>query len=253
MSQVADVRVHVASANTKYTTELCIRSMDRFAGAPYSLVVGDVGSIDGSLDMLRKLESEGWLTLDVAMGWRLHYEWLDQWLPTCKERYAVFVDSDVMFRDDGWLSDMVATATRSNAAMVCAEFYREAPDHVDPGSRKRMRLAARPGVHLVLLDVLQVADLNASFASELVDPADVPEGAINYDVGGRFLEALEGRGLSWVEMPPEFQRKYRHFGGMSWRHRTLWPGLPMAKRLAKIRLAVLMYRLRWRSKRGSGA
>ena len=49
---MADVRVHVASANTRSLTELCIRSMERFAGYPFELYVGDVGSHDGSIEML---------------------------------------------------------------------------------------------------------------------------------------------------------------------------------------------------------
>ena len=49
-------------------------------GGPFELVVGDAGSTDGSLAMLRDFEARGWLRLEVAAGGRKHAEWLDLWL-----------------------------------------------------------------------------------------------------------------------------------------------------------------------------
>ena len=105
-----DVRVHIASINTARVTELCIRTMHRYAGYPFTLVVGDGGSTDGSLEMLRRLERQGWLELEVAPNGRLRTEWLDHWFAECSERLAVFSDSDVEYLRPNWLREMVDAA-----------------------------------------------------------------------------------------------------------------------------------------------
>ena len=79
----AEVTVHLASLNTRAVTELCIRSLREHAGMPFELVVGDCGSTDGSLEMLRRMEAEGWLRLEVAPEGRRHPDWLDRWLAAC--------------------------------------------------------------------------------------------------------------------------------------------------------------------------
>ncbi|HLI74895.1 MAG TPA: glycosyltransferase [Acidimicrobiales bacterium] len=245
------VRVHVASANTKPVTELCVRSIHRTAGHPFGLVVGDVGSGDGSLPMLRRLETDGWLRLEVAPSWRQHHEWLDRWVAQCPARYAVFVDSDVCFVTEGWLSELVAAARSTNAALVCAQLHQEETGFVHPGSGEVMRLAARPCAHLLLVDTAQVAGIDASFAPVVVPSSDVPEGYVSYDVAALFFGELDRAGLGWIEMPAGFSATFRHFGGMSWRTRKLWPdlwpGWSQARTLTKIRAAVAWHRLRWGS------
>ena len=225
--------------------------MERFAGYPFELYVGDVGSHDGSIEMLRKLESQGRLTAEVSVGWRQHHEWIDRWLRNCDKRYAVFVDSDVVFLKPDWLRDLVSTATSAGAALVCAEFQPELAGYVDPGSKRVMRVAARPAAHVLLLDAKQTRAIEASFAPRFEDSADVPEGALNYDLAGLFFIALEEARLRWVEMPAGYRARYRHFGGMSWRPRKVWGGWAAAKRTVKIHVALLLYRTVWRTRPGS--
>ena len=251
MSNAApEVCIHVASANTKPATELCIRTIHRHAGYPFTLIVGDGASQDGSIEMLRDLEARGWLRLQEASGWRQHFEWLDEWLATCNSRYAVFVDSDVAFLQDGWLRDLVDTARSSKAALVCAELYPEISNHPLPGSSKPVRLAARPSAHLLLLDVSQVKNVGTSFAPSL-EEADVSEGLISHDVVARFFIELQRRGLHYEVMAFEYRAKYRHWGGLSWRSRKLWPdlwpGWDLVKILTKIRMTLRVYRFRWPS------
>jgi hypothetical protein len=236
-----NTRVHVASANTRRATELCLRSLRRFAGHPFDLVVGDVGSTDGSLDMLRRRERDGWLTLEVAQsGWRLHFQWIDEWLRNCPSRYAVFVDSDLELRQPGWLSDLVGTAETTGAALVCAEFESEVANYVHPNGQV-MRVASRPAAHLLLIDTAQVGDLDASFEPRFEDGA---EGGLNHDLGALYFDALVERGLTWVEMPAGYRAKYRHYGGLSWSQnasgRERWE---RRKKLAKIDVRLLMYRV----------
>ena len=82
------VRVYVATINTRAVTELCIRTMRRRAGYPFELVVGDGGSTDGSLEMLRDFEARDWLMLEIAPGGRSHTDWLDKWLAECPAQYV---------------------------------------------------------------------------------------------------------------------------------------------------------------------
>lgn len=211
------VTVHVASLNTARVTELCIRSMRHYAGRPFELVVGDAGSTDGSVPMLRDFESRGWLTLEVAPGGRKHAEWLDLWLARCPTRYAVFSDSDVEYRRPDWLVDFVDTATDLDAALVCARMQWPPETFVHPVTGAARKLAPRPTPWLQMLDVDQVrGHVDASFRYRDVEDTEVFGGKIAYDVGAAYFAALEAAGLPWAEMPDAWQPKFRHFGGLTW-------------------------------------
>jgi glycosyltransferase involved in cell wall biosynthesis len=211
------VRVHIASINTASATELCIRSAHRFAGYPFELTVGDTGSTDGSLETLRALERHGWLTLEVSATWRFHSEWLDRWLVACQADYAVFVDSDVEFRRPGWLRDLVTTARRARADMVCAEFLTEQRNFVEPSERRlTVRLMPRPSPWLLLVDAARMAGLQSSFAHHEAPAPKGPESALAFDVGGRLLHDARANGLNCLAMPASYQGAYHHYGGLSW-------------------------------------
>jgi hypothetical protein len=213
----ADVAVHVASFNTAAATELCVRSMRHYAGYPFDLVVGDGGSHDRSLGMLRELEGRGWLRLQVAPEGRKHAEWLDLWARECPARFAVFCDSDVEFLGAGWLDDLVRTATADGAALVCARMQWPPPEFRHPVTGAARRLSPRPTPWMLMLDLAQVRGrVDASFRYRDVVNADAFGGKVAYDVGAAYFEALVETGLSWAEMPESFQRKFRHFGGLTW-------------------------------------
>lgn len=211
------VTVHVATLNTAHVTELCIRSMRQFAGRPFDLVVGDAGSTDGSLPMLRAWESLGWLRLEEVRGGRSHADWIDGWIATCPTRFAVFSDSDVEYREDGWLSDIVDTAVESGAALVCGRMLRPSGIYVHPVSGAIRRLAMRPSPWLLLLDLHQIRGVvDASFQTRDIKDAASGEVGISYDVGATFFAALVEAGLDWKEMPEDWRRKFRHYGGLTW-------------------------------------
>lgn len=238
-----DIRVHVASINTRHATELCVRSAREFAGCPFELVVGDGGSSDCSLNMLRQLEGRGWLQLEVARDGRGHAEWLEHWLDACEHQYAVFVDSDVEFVGKGWLTDLIATARKTQAALVCAEMLPGGVRYVHPLDGTVMELAARPSPWLFLLDATQTRGIDAGFGwMHELDPR-AHGGMVAYDVGAAFLRALGDRERTWAAMPAEFQRKFRHFGGLSWKPQG-WLAPRQAFKLAKVRWRLLRARLR---------
>lgn len=251
------VAVHVASANTVRATELCIRTIRAFAGYPHSLKVGDCGSTDGSLPMLRELEAAGWLALEVAPGGRHHAEWLEYWLGTCTSDFAVFVDSDVEFQRAPWLGELMSSALRGHAALVAAEMLPQFKNYAVPVAataeaedlfvewfkgRSIVRLAPRPAPWLFLLDVRQTSTLGIGFGfhSEL---ADIPEEVLAFDVGGAFYRELERCGLPITIMPAYFTDAYRHYGGLSWVPLRGRRGLKKARDLCAVR-----YRL-WRRRR----
>ena len=212
---ISDVAVFIASCNTADATELCVRTARRLADYPFRLVVGDSGSTDGSLTVLADFEQRKWLTLETRPG-SGHTEWLDKWHAAGTRGYAVFVDSDVEFRRRGWLRELVTTATRENAALVCAEILPETPNVIEPVGRVRIRAARRPSPWLMLVDVEQTREVDVSFQWYSEQTDRVPEGVVGWDTGGRFLEELDQRGLRIAAMPRSYQRCYHHYGGMSW-------------------------------------
>jgi glycosyltransferase involved in cell wall biosynthesis len=214
----ADVRVHVPTINTASVTELCIRTMRRYADYPFELVVGDGGSTDGSLEMLRRFERAGWLELQVAPDGRKHAEWLDKWFAECPTKYAVFSDSDVEFHRMGWLRELVDTARRTGAALVATRIQaRGGVEYRHPQTGAQRTLAERPEPWLMLIDIEQTRGVVAtSFAYR--DEIDPDTGRkVGFDISAAFFRSLQQAGLTYAEMPPEFAKAYTHYGSMSWK------------------------------------
>jgi glycosyltransferase involved in cell wall biosynthesis len=209
------LRVHVTNFNTATSAELCIRSMRELADYPFELVVGDSGSVDGSLEMLGELLNRGWLR-ELQTDCSGHAQWLDRWLRTDDAQLVVFVDSDVEFRRRGWLRQMVDTATSSSAALCCAEMVREVANFIEPVSGQAVRLAARPSSWLFMVDLAAIRDVQTSFAFHAEETDAVPEGVIAFDVGACFYRDLTRMGLRTVVMPRSFGASFHHYGGLSW-------------------------------------
>ncbi|HEY3831866.1 MAG TPA: glycosyltransferase [Acidimicrobiia bacterium] len=211
-----DVRVHVATFNTAAATELCIRTIRKFAGHPYDLVVGDSGSTDGSLERLKGFEHDGWLELEEAPGGRRHAEWLDHWLAECPSRYAVFVDSDMEFLRAGWLADLVQVAERDGATLVTSRIHFDERSYVNPKGAP-VRWAPRPTPWLMLVDVAKARTLhNAGFGYCNVEDPDRAGGRLAYDTAAYFYAQLLAHDMTVSTMPDDWPSCYRHFGGMTW-------------------------------------
>jgi hypothetical protein len=229
------VHVYVASFNTASATELCIRSLRQTVGVPFRLTVGDGDSGDGSLDMLRRFAQRGWLELDVAVGGRRHAEWLDRWVTDCREKYAVFVDSDVVLRKKGWLDALLDQAQKNDAAFVTAGMLHPVNPKVDKQGRP-LRWMPRPTPWMLLVNVERARAANAKFGFRALDDAESGR-RIMYDTGAAFLEAMNGREERWVVMPDEWSNSFHHFGGLSW-----WGSRPQLvwHRKVKLRLKRLL-------------
>ena len=211
------VRVHVACVDADLVAlELCIRSMRRLARYPFELTVGYAGVTESSIALLESFQARGWLQLEIEPNGRSHPEWLDRWLAQCTADFAAFVDADVEFLQDGWLSDLVSAASDSGAALVAGEWCREGRNFIEPVGGKTVRLAGRPAAWLLLLDVRRGQQMDASFAFHADETASVPEGLIAYDVGARFYRELSESGGRVIVMPRRYRRKYRHYGNLSW-------------------------------------
>lgn len=249
--QTASVSVCIASLNTAQATELCLRSARRLAGYPLTIQVGDCGSSDGSLDMLRNFEAMGWLSLEVAPSGRYHSIWLDHWLNTCQTDFVVFVDSDVEFRRPDWLRELVERAQTADAALVAAEMLPEIPNFQAPrdgmteqdraemlkrwfAGQEIVRLATRPAPWLLLLDVRKVRPLELSFAYQL-EKADIPEGIVAFDIGGGLYRSLDFSGQTCRLMPESYRSAYHHYGGLSWIPLTGRRGLKKRRDLVMVK------------------
>jgi hypothetical protein len=211
----AEVRAHVASWNTASATELCVRTMQATAGRPFELVVGDGGSQDGSVEMLEQLERAGRLELQRAVGGRRHAEWLNLWLAECPAPYAVFVDSDIVFRRKNWLRDMVDAARANDATLVAAEIVQTTQPTVDKHGTP-IRWMPRPTPWMLLVDVEKARKLGVGFGFRSRNDDDGSGRRVMYDTGAALLEAVAEKEHGFVVMPPEWSRCYHHFGGLSW-------------------------------------
>jgi glycosyltransferase involved in cell wall biosynthesis len=212
----AEVTVYIASADTAACTELTVRTALARAGMAHSLVVGDGGSTDGSIEMLTALRDRGLLRLEASDGPRHHSAWLDHWLATCGTRWAVFVDSDVEFHHGDWLREIVDVARQGDYALVCSDMLPATPHTIEPVGGNEVYLAPRPAPWLMLVDCARVRALGVSFRFVGEVSADRPEGLIAYDTGAKLFAALQDAGLAWKQMPACFARGYTHFGNMSW-------------------------------------
>jgi hypothetical protein len=218
-ARAADGRVtaYIANLNTARVTELCIRSMREFAGMDFDLVVGDCGSTDGSLRMLERFQSMGWIELQVAPNGRTHADWLDRWLDECPTQYALFSDSDVEFSGRNWLVDMVDTARAEGAALVCGRMQRGAETFVHPVTRAERRIAPRPTAWLQMIDTDQVRGrVDATFEYVEIEDFSAFGSKVAYDTGAWYFKQLCEAGLTWAEMPSSWQHNYRHYGGLTW-------------------------------------
>ena len=129
----------------------------------------------------------------------------------------MFSDSDVEYREPGWLRDMVTTALDTGSALVCGRMLTSTGLYVHPVTGATRHLAPRPSPWLLLLDLEQVRGVvDASFhLRDVKDPSSTDPGT-SYDVGATYFQALVEAGLTWTEMPGEWRSKFRHFGGLTW-------------------------------------
>jgi len=169
--------------------------------------------------MLERFAEADLLQLERTCEPRLHPDWLDHWYRTCSARYLVFSDSDVYYRRRGWLADMIKTSRDSGAALVAGRI--QPPWHQRPrfaDGRQRKLPGARPEPCLLLIDLRQVRGVvDTSFGWHEEPMPDRPGHQLTFDVAGAFMRSAEQAGLQCVEMPPYFQAKYRHWGGLTWK------------------------------------
>jgi hypothetical protein len=207
------VRLYIASYNTAASTELTIRSALLWAGAPLRVRVGDSASQDGSREMLKALERQGLIELDISDQRVRHAEWLDRWIATCDDELAAFCDSDVEFLRSGWLARLLEAGRAAD--LVYTEALPGATDYVLPHSGELTRLAARPAPWLFMVRPEAARSVGVSF-EEVTEPATGGALPTTYDVGGRFYHRALDLGLRIHFMTGDFTRCYRHFGGLSW-------------------------------------
>lgn len=237
-----DVTAYVASFNTRLDTELCLRTLRSTApGVP--VIVGDSGSRDGSLEMLGRFARRRWIQLELAPEGRMHGEWLDHWISTCRTPYAVFVDSDVELLRPGWLDEMLNGALATNSAIAYADFLPADPHIFDKRFNVTVNSPARPGPWLMLVDVAAIRSLNSTFKFVAVPDESADNGARWYDVGAKMLEDLISAGLGHSKID-SLDGAFIHFGGRSWNRPS--GESPWKVRLDGFRVTFHIQRALWR-------
>lgn len=209
---MAPIPVYVASYSTRAYTEVCVRSLHRFADAPFELVVGDSGSEDGSAEMLEALAADGWLRLERSATPLVHSQWLDRWIATAEEPYVVFCDSDVEFLR-GCLADMRRTAERTDATIVSPRLVPGGPYRDD---RLTTRVMPRPAPWLMMVHAARVRALSTSYEVVTEPAPEYPEAKRTFDVGALLYQRAVARGMSHVSMGRRFARTFRHYENASW-------------------------------------
>ena len=210
------VEVFIASLDTALATELTIRSLRNQDRSEYDLVVGDGGSTDGSVEMLKRFEDRGWLRAEYRSDRWGHHDWIEHRITSSPADYLVFCDSDVEFRKADAIRDLVATARRTGSALVAAELCAAGPG-VEPVSGAPIVMAQRPSAWLFLVAPPAVRDLNTSFAFSFVRAGGSIEGGLAFDTGAAWFAELRDRQLPWAAMAGSFTRRYHHHAGLSWR------------------------------------
>ena len=106
----------------------------------------------------------------------------------------------------------------TGAALVCARMQTPAGHVRAPGDRREAAARAAPDAVAACCSTSSrcgAASTRASATSTSIDP-DAFGGKVAYDVGAAYFAALDAAGLTWAEMPPAWQSKFRHFGGLTW-------------------------------------
>lgn len=206
----------------------------------------DCGSTDDSLPRLMRLFHDGLIDeVIVEPRGRSHGAWLDFWTNNCETRYAVMVDSDVEILDSSWLDILLATVKNTGAAIVCSDVLEEIPNYIDYTGVPR-RLARRPSAWMMLVDVEKCRG-GGSWAFAMEDDSSIPEKLWGLDTGALLLRQLEAMGEKVVKAPNEFQKCFRHFGGLSWVKMTHSKAWRHRASLVKVRLlnSYIYVRLTW--------
>jgi hypothetical protein len=240
-----EVRVHVASCNTRSATELCVRTLRARAGLAHQLLVGDCGSTDGSIEMLREFERCGWLAPSTSPR--------GAHIPSGSTRGSPAARCAMPCSATRTYSSGAAAGSRSWSVRPSENGRRssppngfpEHPNAVEPVGLNTVRLASRPAPWLLLVDVEQLRGLETSFRFHVVETSSVPEGSVLYDVGGWLAQKARDAGLRTLTMPDDYARAYKHFGGLSWGGRGLDRNALRKRRdrlLIRAQLAVLRHR-----------
>ena len=245
-----DTTVCIASVNTAWNTELCLRSLQaRDAGHPYRVVIGDCGSTDRTLPMLVRMARLGVVDqIELAPRGRTHASWIDHWLSTCPTDYMLLLDSDVEVRLDGWLSQMHRVRSRNEAIFVTAVMEEERQEITRPG----VTMSRRPTVYCILLDVAKARAVGRSFEEWY----DGPKG---YDVAAWFFAGIEDAALRYAVMPGTWLTAVKHYEAMSYGKKNVSSRARVRRNELKVVARVVVYRaagraganllIRWRDVR----
>lgn len=153
---------------------------------------------------------------------------LDKALYLCKTKYALVVDSDILFeRNVKEVYDFMVV----NQGVLLGELVK---------SRGGYKLMNRIGPWFCLVDVHEIQKRNIRFHDQKKIDVSQSQGFFNniplqannngvyYDVGSSFLEDIMAAKLKVLAMPEDARKQFcNHYEGMSWRTKTGVPAYVM--------------------------
>jgi len=171
--------------------------------------------------------------------------------------FVLTLDSDVEFRETGWLTDMLRLATSGDAAAV--GIYEPGQFGYQPRLAPYVLLLRTDVIHRlgatfrggsVTTDAEEARRWHArtrGFELDLAELQAYPTTKV-YPTAAVLFEQLTNAGERWLDLPPGVAGKFHHFGHMSWGERSDAEGGSergrgyRAERLLEVQTALAWYR-----------
>jgi hypothetical protein len=212
------VTVLVTSANQRASLDLTLRTLFARAGYPnYEVWVADHGSTDGSLDVIQEFIDAG---LPVRLiqhgGRRPQHEWYDFMLQNAETPYWVGLHEDLHFFGNGWLADMIGfLETHPDVDMLGGEYFPPSEGQAEPvsGELVDVRESLSTWIFAVRTSLRDRIDSSFEYHSR---PGEAGGRTVLYDQGGKLIEDMREKGLTFACMPAWFTLKFQHIGQLSW-------------------------------------
>jgi hypothetical protein len=204
------VEILIPNFNSGEAVELCIESIRKYAGYPFTMTVRDDATWSvpdksiqlfegyGDLRYLRTARDKGWLNLIEGKTRTMHGTSVGIMLDQCMADLAMIVDCDMQFLSSGWLADMVALQEKADAAMIVKmEHFPDDNDCLQSW--------------FVMVDMKQYPLVRDDWEYREREDGKPGLRATGYYV----WKNIRNRGLVWIPTPENIIAKYYHHGHIS--------------------------------------
>ena len=219
LSSLPEVTIFISSFNTRYPLELTIKSLLKHTSYPkLRLWIAENASTDGSSDYVNSLKlAHIPLRILKTLTPKLHSEWLDEVAANVDTPYWMSVHPDMIFYSGDWVVDMISVMEKNlNQDLVIAEPVSSGEIGIEPISGKTVKSYEKLSTWLLCFrtNYREKIQTSFSFVKETEDPNT---GIIPiYDTGEKLLADMKDKKIQYGYMPTWFQKRYYHFGSLSY-------------------------------------